>query len=247
LNRIHRSIPASWWKAIGFPLLLAVLLAGSGLQGADSASAPRRVASLDNDAANKLLIHTEKPEYPPIARVNYIQGIVSLKITVSPMGKVVEAHVIKGEPLLAAAAIEAVRKWRYRPYISSNGPAPFNAIVGVKFAIIPRSPIFHQHLPSHPDDYLEKQIRPPEVVNRPQADPSDDQVKFRVLVNSKGKVLDAVPMEGKHSETELAKENLRQWKFRPARWGALAVPWYLIVKVPLVHALVDHVDESARR
>lgn len=247
MNRIHNLILASWRKRLSFPILLAVLLASSGLRGADPASAIRPVATLDKDAANKLLVHTEKPEYPPIARVNYIQGTVHLKITVSPKGKVVEAHVIKGEPLLAAAAIKAVRKWRYRPYISSNGPAPFNAIVGVKFAIIPQSPIFHQHFPSHPDDYLEKQIRPPEVVNRPQADPSDDRVKFRVLLNSKGKVLDAVPMGGKHSETELAKENLRQWKFRPARWGALAVPWYLIVNVPLMHALVDHVDGSARR
>lgn len=246
MNRIRSLIPASCGSVIAFPFLLAVLLAGSGLHGAEAVPAPQSVETLDSQTANRLLIHTVKPEYSPIARVNYIQGSVELRITVNPKGKVAEAHVIEGEPLLAAAALEAVRKWEYDPYISSQGPTPFSTLVTVKFEILSRKFAARRRFPRDPDGYLEKQIRPPEVVTRPQADRSDAEVKFRVLVNAKGEVLDAVPIGAKHSEAELAKENLRHWKFRPARWGALAVPWYLIVKVPLVRALVGHDDESAR-
>ncbi|MEJ2007566.1 MAG: TonB family protein [Acidobacteriota bacterium] len=247
MNRIRSLISARWRNVFGLPFLLAVFLAASGLQGAEATPAARRAVMLDKQTANRLLIRIVKPHYPPVARVNYIQGVVRLRITVSPKGKVAELHVVEGEPILAAAAIEAVQKWRYRPYISSEGPAPFRAIIALKFAIRRHSFGPHSHFPSNPEGYLEKQIHPPEVVAHPQADPSDDNVKFRVLVNAKGKVLDAVPMQGKRSKAEQAQENLRHWKFRPAHWGALAVPWYLIVRVPLVHALVDHADGSASR
>lgn len=229
-----------------FSFLLAIFLVGSVLQATGTALGTDHVVMLDNHTAVKLLVHAVKPAYPPIAKLNYIQGAVKVRLTVSSKGKVVKAHVLEGEPLLAAAALEAVRKWQFRPYTSSGSSKPFSYIVGIDFQLHPR--VFGTRLPSHPNSFLKKQIRPPQVVARTPADPSSDAaVKFKVLVNSSGKLLDAVPIGAKQSDAKLAKKSLRRWKFLPARWGAIAVPWYLIVKVPLLHALVDQAANSTGR
>lgn len=246
MNRIHRLIPRSLGHVFSFSLLLAVFLTGSILPAAEPTPAGQCTEMLDNHAATKLLTRVVRPVYPPVAKLNYIQGTVKVGVKVNAKGKVVEAHVLEGEPLLAAAALKAVRKWRFRPYISSDGPSSFDSIFGIKFQLRPHQ--FGAQLPEHANAFLEKQIRPPKVASRPEADPpSGTKVKFRVLVNSEGKVMDAVPIGAKKSEAMLAKRILRRWKFLPAHWGAIAVPWYLIVKVPLVHALVDQAANSTGR
>lgn len=220
--------------------LLVVLLAGGS---ADSAQAQaKHLAKLKAKEASKLLIHVSKPEYPVIARVNYVRGPVKLRIRVNRKGKVVAAHVASGEPLLAAAAIKAIRKWRYRPYVSSKGPEGFKTDVVLTFSLIPFR--IKRRLPIHPDKYLKNQVHPPQVLARPQVSHPRKRVKFKVLVSSKGEVLDAVPESRKKSEVELALENLQHWKFRPAYWGALPVPWYMTVKVPLGRPSADPADDS---
>lgn len=226
-------------------MLLALFLTGTVQQGA-AAPGAQQTTVLSHRAAMKLVTHLVRPAYPPIAKVNYVQGVVKLRVTVNSKGKVAEVHVLEGEPLLAASALKAVRKWRFRPYVSSDGPTPFTTVFGISFRLHPH--VFGTHLPNHANRFLRKQISPPKVASRPQGDPpAEDAAKFRLLVNSKGKLLDVVPMEGKESDAKLAKRNLRRWKFLPAHWGAIAVPWYLIVKVPLVHALVDRAANSTGR
>jgi TonB family protein len=239
-----RPVPGPWRKAHGFFLLLALILAAPNLQSQPSPPAYQRIEALGNESAARLLIHVAKPIYPAIAKINFIQGAVNLEITVDREGRVVETHVLDGEPLLAVAAIEAVRKWLYRPYVSPQGPTAFNTDVVVRFALHPHS--FWGRFPTDPDSYLEKQVQPPEVITRPQQDPSAAVLRLKVLVDSKGKVLDATSPGSKEPEIEKARKNLETWKFRPAQWGAIAVPWYLIVKVPLEQATIDQVANSAK-
>jgi TonB family protein len=224
--------------------LLAVLLIVWGLPGAEMLAASQPVPTLDSHAAARLLIHMAKPTYPAVAEVNFIQGSVKLLITVSPKGEVIATHIVEGEPLLAAAAIEAVRKWLYRPYNSSKGISAFSTDVVVKFRLRPRT--FNGRLPKNADAYLEKQIRPPEVLFRPRSESATDSVRFKVLVDSKGEILDSTPLETKGANIELAQEHLQHWKFQPARWGALVVPWYVIVEVPFNRAAADPAAFAAR-
>lgn len=226
--------------------MLAVLLASPGLLGAETFPASPPVEMLANGKAAKLLIHVVKPDYPAVAKVNLIQGSVKLHITVNPEGRVAAAHVVEGEPLLAAAALQAVRKWLYRPYRTAKGAAAFTTIVAVKFFLHRHRFNRFRRLPKDPDGFLERQIHPPEVITQPRPDPTSASVRFRVLVGSRGEVLDAAPMGASGAEAEAARENLRHWKFRPARWGALAVPWYIIVKVPYESTLEARKGYSAR-
>lgn len=236
--------PAFWRIASGGIFLLAFLPMASHAQLAAKAPTPPQIKKLDNATAARLLIHVEKPDYPSIAKVNFVQGDVKLKIKVSSRGRVSEAHVMEGEAILAAAALQSVRKWLYRPYVPQEGPAPFSTDVVVKFNLHP-----HHHrgqLPQHADKYLEKQVHPPEVISRPHQDQSAVGIRMKVLVDSKGEMMDAISSKAGEAEMDLARKSLRSWKFRPARWGAIAVPWYVRVTVPLPYMALDQTANSAK-
>lgn len=237
-------IPALWGIASDALFLPTFLLVGATVLSTSIIASSQQMEELDSTVAAKLLIHVEKPNYPPIAKVNFIRGVVSLKIKVTSKGRVSEAHVIRGEPILAAAAINSVRNWRYRPYVSQEDPVPFSTYVTVGFKLKPHS---HKgQLPENADGYLEKQVRPPEVVSRPQQERSSGGVRMKVLVGAKGEVVDATSSKAGEAELALARKSLRSWKFRPARWGALAVPWYVTVTVPLPYVAMDQTSDSAK-
>ena len=62
------------------------------------------------------------PVYPDLARKMNITGAVKIQIVVAPNGTVKDAKVIGGHPVLAGAALDAVRKWRFEPAaVESSG------------------------------------------------------------------------------------------------------------------------------
>lgn len=72
------------------------------------------------------------PEYPEIAMRARIEGTVVLRVVVGPSGAVENVQVMKGEPILATAAVKAVKRWRYSPIIWRGEPA--SAILTEKVA-----------------------------------------------------------------------------------------------------------------
>lgn len=67
-----------------------------------------------------------QPAYPDLARRMNITGTVKVEVTVSPNGTVKEAKVVGGHPVLATAALEAVKKWRFEPAaMESSGVVDF--------------------------------------------------------------------------------------------------------------------------
>jgi TonB family protein len=68
------------------------------------------------------------PLYPDLARRMNIVGVVKVMITVAPNGSVKDAKVVGGHPVLANAAIDAVKKWRFEP-----GPQEATGIVEFHF------------------------------------------------------------------------------------------------------------------
>lgn len=75
------------------------------------------------------------PVYPDIARQARIQGVVILECTVSAQGDVVEVKLLRSVPLLDAAAVEAVRQWRYTPTLLDGVPVPVIMTVTVNFRL----------------------------------------------------------------------------------------------------------------
>jgi TonB family protein len=75
------------------------------------------------------------PAYPPLARQARIQGMVVLKVHISKSGDVEEMQLISGHPLLAPAAIEAVKQWKYKPYLLNGEPVEVETSVTVNFTL----------------------------------------------------------------------------------------------------------------
>ena len=68
------------------------------------------------------LIYRVQPDYPPLARQARVQGLVVLRAMISRDGAIEDLQVLSGHPMLAQAAVEAVRQWRYRPYVLNGEP-----------------------------------------------------------------------------------------------------------------------------
>jgi protein TonB len=81
------------------------------------------------------LIRRVQPVYPPLARNVRVQGAVVLSAVISKDGAIENLQVLSGHPLLVQAAIEAVRQWRYRPYILNSEPVEVETQITVNFTL----------------------------------------------------------------------------------------------------------------
>ncbi|PYV50539.1 MAG: energy transducer TonB [Acidobacteria bacterium] len=82
-----------------------------------------------------MVLHKVQPTYPPLARTARVQGSVLLAAVIGKDGTIQNLHVISGHPLLTQAALEAVRQWRYRPYILNGEPVEVDTQVTVNFTL----------------------------------------------------------------------------------------------------------------
>jgi len=191
---------------------------------------PENLEILPAKKANKLILRQPPPEYPTIAKMNYIEGEVRVQAIVVSGGEVAEAHVVKGHPFLAVAALKAIRNWLFKPAQSRPGPAAFQTMVDVKFHLHSRK---LRMWPDKPERDLDRQIRPPELLEKRGNTDTAEKVKMRILVSEEGLVLDAQPLLPSANHLREARRIVASWSFRPAYWGAMAVPWYLDVEVPV--------------
>jgi len=95
---------------------------------------PQSVWLAPAQAETRLLSRTE-PRYPPEALAAHRAGDVVLEVQVAEDGSVSNIRTLSGDPLLAAAATEAVRNWRYQPYRQHDRPAQFQTDVTLTFTI----------------------------------------------------------------------------------------------------------------
>jgi periplasmic protein TonB len=81
------------------------------------------------------LIHRVQPDYPPLARQARIQGTVVLRAIISREGRIENLQLVSGHPMLVQAAIDAVRQWRYRPYVLNDQPVEVETQITVNFTL----------------------------------------------------------------------------------------------------------------
>jgi periplasmic protein TonB len=81
------------------------------------------------------LIKRVNPEYPPIAIVSRVSGKVEIVASTDIYGRVNEARVTSGNALLNGAALEAVKKWIYEPYLVNGIPRPVRFTVTITFSL----------------------------------------------------------------------------------------------------------------
>ena len=95
---------------------------------------PQRVR-VSQGVTQGLLIRKIQPNYPPLARQARIQGSVLLQAEISKDGGIQNLRLISGHPMLAPAAIEAVKQWKYKPYILNGEPVEVETQITVNFTL----------------------------------------------------------------------------------------------------------------
>ncbi len=186
---------------------------------------------LTHKRATRLLVDQARPEYPPLAKLNYIQGRVRVELSVSREGKVARAHVLSGHPLLAAAVLKAVRRWLYRPLVVSSGAIPFLTTIDIDFSLQARK---LRDFPARPLRDFSRQVRPPAVVACPKQAPRMTAMHLKLLLDDEGHIIDLEPLSDSTIDLDRVERILGRWSFQPAHWGNLAIPWYIEVEIPAV-------------
>ena len=127
-------------SAPSLPSPLAVASANdrnlSGLMASASSSVPKpslATVRISQGVSQGLLIKRVQPKYPPAALAVRAQGAVQIEATINKEGNVTNLKVLSGDPVLARAALEAVRQWRYKPYYLDGDPVEIQTQITVNF------------------------------------------------------------------------------------------------------------------
>jgi TonB family protein len=124
------------------PSMVGIAAAGSG--GAlsnlipNQGNAPRPVLqtlNVSQGVSQGLVIKKVQPSYPPSALRMHVEGAVELSATIGKSGNIVAVKIIKGEPLLAKAAVDAVKQWKYKPYFLNGEPVEIQTQITVNFKL----------------------------------------------------------------------------------------------------------------
>jgi len=82
-----------------------------------------------------MVIRKIEPSYPKLALSARVTGVVLVKAVINREGAITELQVVSGHPILVPAAIEAVKQWRYRPYLLNGDPVEVETYITVTFQI----------------------------------------------------------------------------------------------------------------
>jgi TonB family protein len=106
----------------------------SSLQkNAKTVQSPQVQAHVPADVMEKLVTHRVDPDYPAAARPANLQGVIVLDVVVGRDGSVADVHALNGPDVLAQAAMDALRWWRFDPYRVDGRPVVVETTVAVEF------------------------------------------------------------------------------------------------------------------
>jgi TonB family protein len=96
---------------------------------------PGRTVPADEKITQDLLIYKVTPAYPKAARKAHIEGTVVLCANISKEGQIKNLRSVAGPPELIPPSIEAVKQWRYKPYLVSGEAVEVSTEIEVNYAL----------------------------------------------------------------------------------------------------------------
>jgi TonB family protein len=97
--------------------------------------ASHQVVTVPPGVALSLLVQNRQPIYPPIAKSARVSGIVVLAATISTLGRVDNLRVVSGPEMLRESALDAVRTWRFKPYMLNHQPTAIETTITLNFTL----------------------------------------------------------------------------------------------------------------
>ena len=124
------------------PSIASIAPAGNGgslpnlMNGTNSAPAPvLQTTNVSQGVSQGLVIKKVAPAYPTNALRMRIEGPVELLATISKKGDIASIKILSGDPALARAAAEAVKQWKYKPYLLDGSPVEIQTQITVNFKL----------------------------------------------------------------------------------------------------------------
>jgi len=224
---------ALYLTACFFLLTFSTTLAASQDTSLDS-------VNVDGKAMGGLLLRRVQPVYPPLARQARIQGTVVLSAVINKSGEIVDLKLISGHPMLAPAAIAAVKQWKYQSYMLNGEAVPVKTQIQVNFTLsenptgtMASIPGTNPHLQIREGAMRALRIQTIDPIYPPLALQTHVQgsVILIVVVNSSGDVENLAPITGPPMLVEAATEAVKQWKYRPYLLNGEAVEVQTTVRI----------------
>jgi TonB family protein len=145
-RRSKLSISIPHLVAVAIPLIVITALLGwqrwqqegTGLEGrgpAEETVLEKPQFKVPADTMQQRISHFVTPEYPEAARQAGVQGTVVLDAVVNAEGRVTQVRLVSGPEVLSLAAIDAVRWWRYEPYLVNGQPTTVETSIIVNFRL----------------------------------------------------------------------------------------------------------------
>jgi TonB family protein len=191
-----------------------------------------RPLPVDGPVQAAKLLKRVVPEYPDAAKQARIQGVVRLAITVGKDGNVIDIQAMGGHPLLAPAAMDAVRQFVYQPTWLNGQPVEVTSVVDVNFTLaqLPASPQRIRIGGNVQDTKIVEKVRPiyPSLAKQ---DRIEGVVRLSVTIGADGHVLDVVLLEGHPLLAAAAQEAVSQWVYRPTLLNGEPVEVITVVDV----------------
>jgi protein TonB len=126
--RVSTSLPYTFSLKGYFPEGCAAVESAQAFNAAHHPQVPQKVME-------GALTHRVEPVYPLWARQQHIQGTVFLYAVIGEDGKIRDLKALCGAPELIPACLEAIRQWRYRPYLVDGVPVAVQTTIKVQFHI----------------------------------------------------------------------------------------------------------------
>jgi TonB family protein len=98
-----------------------------------SATLPAADLAISQGVTEATLVHNVLPVYSSQARAQHLSGDVVVEATIAKDGRIRDLKVISGPPLLAKAATEAIRQWRYHPSLLNGKPVDVHKQITIVF------------------------------------------------------------------------------------------------------------------
>lgn len=224
--------------------VVLLLLSPANRSAAQAAPEPPLVP---DGTMQALLLKKVTPNYPPLARQARIQGIVILRATISKTGDVEKIQLVSGHPMLAPAAVEAVRQWKYSPYMLNGVPSEVATTIQINFTL---PDVATANAPPNSGPSTLDPVRVPESVMRPmriqEIDPIytpyarqsrvQGLVVLDVLVNTAGDVASIDLVSGHPLLVPSAIDAVKQWKYKPFTLNGEPVPVRTTVRINFVYS-----------
>jgi TonB family protein len=207
-------------------LLLAIFIATIPLATLGIAQVSPAPPQVSGAVMQSLLVKKVAPSYPPLARQARIQGTVILGATITKTGDVENIQLVSGHPMLAPAAIEAVKQWKYSPYMLNGEATEIQTMIQVNFTLPDGSPA---SAPANSGPSTFDPVRAPESIMRPmriqEIDPVypayalqsrvQGMVVLDVLINTAGDVASIDLISGHPLLAPAAIDAVKQWRYKP--------------------------------